>query len=211
MPAVLCPVTYEPVKAVRVLSSQGSTPQLIRLPEDATQTWQVGVPVRLVSGYIQECAFSGADIIVGFSSEKAKNYASAGGGATFGLPPTLPAAIDLNDPASGAPPNQPSAVVVPIGAALRDGLSGIYAANGQTVFSIALQATQVFTLALVIPGTLYGLVKDSTTGFWYLDSTDTTGNNAVASIIGVDQSCPNTSAGGSRVFIQIAAAKRMFA
>lgn len=211
MPATLAPVTYEPVKAVRVLSQQGALPQLQRFAEDATQTFQVGVPIRLVSGYIQECTFSGADILVGFSSEKAHNYASAGGGVTFGLPPIIPQSTDLNEPASGPPPNQPNATVIPIGAALRDGQMGAYCANGQTVFSIALKATQVFTVALMIPGTLYGITKDGTTGFWYLDNTVTSGNSAIANLIGVDPSCPNTSAGGSRVFFTVAAAKRMFA
>jgi len=210
MPAILAPVTYEPIRAVRVLSQQGALPQLQRFAEDATQTFQVGVPVRMVSGYIQECTFSGADIIVGFSSEKAHNYAAAGGGVTFGLPNIIPQSTDLNEPASGPPPNQPSATIIPMGAAIRDGQMGVYCANDQTVFSIALLAGQVFTTALLIPGTLYGLTKDSTTGFWYLDSTDTTGNNAVANLIGYDTSCPNTAAGGCRVFFTVAAAKRMF-
>jgi hypothetical protein len=170
----------------------------------------VGVPTRFVAGYIQECTFVGADIIAGFSSEKAHNYTTAAGGVTFGLPPIIPQATDLNDPASGPPPNQPNATVIPIGAALRDGQMGMYIANGTTVFSIALKATQTFAVTLLIPGTLYGIVKDGTTGFWYLDNTVTAGNNAIANLIGVDTSCPNTLAGGCRVFFTVAAAKRMF-
>lgn len=210
MPATLAPVTYEPIKAVRVLSQQGALPQLQRFAEDATQTFQVGVPVRFVAGYIQECTFAAADIIVGFSSEKAHNYASAGGGVTFGLPPIIPQSTDLNEPASGPPPNQPNATVIPIGAALRDGQMGAYCANGQTVFSIALKAGQVFTQALLIPNTFYRIIKDNTTGFWYLDNTLTGGNAGIAQLIGVDPSCPNTAAGGTRVFFTVAEAARIF-
>jgi len=210
MPAVLAPVTYEPVRAVRVLSQQGALPQLQRFSEDALQTFQVGVPLIFVSGQIQEATFSAADVLVGFSSEKAHNYATAGGGVTFGLPPIIPQSTDLNEPASGPPPNQPSATVIPMGAAIRDGQMGAYCANGQTVFSIALKAGQVFTAALLIPGTYYGLTKDNTTGFWYLDNTDTAGNNAVANLVGFDTSCPNTVAGGCRVFFTVKAAQRMF-
>ena len=211
MPATLSPVTYEPIRAVRVLSQQGALPQLQRFAEDATQTFQVGVPTRFVAGFIQECTFVGADVVAGVSSEKAKNYATAGGGVTFGLPPIVPQATDLNEPASGPPPNQPSATVIPIGAALRDGQMGIYCANGSTVFSISLKVGQVFVNTLIIPGTFYRLIKDTPSSFWYLDNTLTGGNAGVANLIGVDPSCPNTAAGGCRVFFTFAAGQRFFA
>jgi hypothetical protein len=81
-------------------------------------------------------------------------------------------------------------------------------ANGLTVFSIALKTGQVFTQALIIAGTLYGLTKDATSHFWYMDTTVTSGNSAVANLIGVDPSSPNTAAGGTRVFFQFAEASR---
>lgn len=211
MPATLAPVTYEPIRAVRVLSQQGALPQLQRFPEDATQTFQVGVPTRFVAGLLQECTFAAADVVVGISSEKAKNYATASGGVTFGLPPVIPQATDLNEPASGPPPNQVSATVIPMGAAIRDGMTGVYCANGQTVFSVSLKVGQVFTQALLVPGTFYRLIKDGTTSFWYLDNTLTGGNAGVAQLIGFDQSCPNTVAGGCRVFFTFATAQRFFA
>ena len=210
MPAILAPVTYEPVRAVRVLSQQGALPQLQRFPEDATQTFQVGVPVMFVSGYVDEITFGAANLVLGFSSEKAHNYATQAGGVTFGLPPIIPQSTDLNEPASGPPPNQTSATIIPIGAALRDGQMGVYVANGQTVYSISLKVNQVFTQSLIVPGTLYALTKDGTTGFWYLDTTTTVGNSAVAELLGVDPSCPNTAAGGCRVFFQIPSSKRVF-
>lgn len=195
MPGVLAPVSYEHIKAVRVLSSQGATPHVVREAEDAAQTFKMGVPVRLVSGLIQECSFSGADIVYGVSMEPAHNLTTAN------------TAQDLSE---GTPPNQPSGITIPVGAWPRDGKMGVYAANGQTVFSIALKAGQVFTQALLAAGTLYGLTKDGTTGLWYLDNTDTAGNNAVARLLGYDPSSPNTVADGCRVFFQFDASKRYF-
>lgn len=196
MPSVMAPVVYEPIKAVRVLSSQGASPQMVRELEGASKTFKLGVPLVLSSGYVQEAAFSGAEIVYGVSAEPAHNLTVAG------------TAQDLSE---GTPPNQTSAVTTPIGAWIRDGRCGLYAANGSTVFSIALKAGQVFTQAMIAASTYYGLTKDGTTGFWYLDNTDTSGDNAVAVVIGVDPSCPNTVAGGSRVFFQFKAALRFFA
>jgi hypothetical protein len=210
MPAILAPVSYEPIKAVRVLSQQGALPQLLRVAEAATQTYKIGVPVRLVTGFLQECTFAAADTVYGVSSEQAHNYTNAGGNATFGLTPILPSNIDLSETASGPPPNQTSAIVIPMGAAIRDGQCGTYGANGQTVFSIALKLGQIFTQALLVPGTLYGLTKDATSGFWFLDNTVTGGNSGVAVLIGPDTSSPNDAVQGARVFFQFASSRRAF-
>ncbi len=196
MPPILSPVTYEPIKASYVFGNQGSTPAMLRTPEGATQTFQLGVPTQLVGGFVQEWTTMGVTTIYGVSAQKAANYTVAG----------VP--VDLNDPAAGPPPNQPAAIVIPMGAALRDGNTGVYVANGATVFTIALKLGQVFTQALLIPGTLYGLTKDATTGFWYLDTTVTGGNSAAAVLLGVDSSCPNDATYGSRVFFQFAASRR---
>lgn len=196
MPGVLAPVSYEPIKAVRVLSSQGNSPQMIRELEDATQTFLQGVPTKLVAGYLQECDFVGADIVYGVSSEHAHNLTTAG------------TAQDLSE---AAPPNQPSGITTPVGAWIRDGRLGVYGANGQTVFSIALKVGQTFSQALLVdPATLYGLTKDGASGFWYLDTTDTAGNNAVAILLGVDPSSPNSATDGTRVFFMFAPSKRFF-
>lgn len=191
----LAPVSYEPIKAVRVLSSQAATPALVRAPEAASQTTQVGVPLRLVSGYVQACTFAGADIVYGVAAEPAHNLTTAG---------------TAQNESEGTPPNQPSAITTAVGAWIRDGNQGTYMANGQTVFSIALKAGQVFTQALLLPSTLYGIVKDTASGFWYLDNTITTGNGAVAELIGYDASSPNTVTGGTRVFFIFGSTKRFF-
>lgn len=195
MPGVLAPVSYEPIQAVRVTGSQGATPTVTRQLEAATQTFQIGVPTILVSGYIQEATFLAAQIIYGVSNEHAHNLTVAG------------TAQDLSE---GTPQNQASAIITPVGAWIRDGRCGVYNADGQNVFSIALKAGQVFAQSLLIAGTYYGLTKDSSSGFWYLDNTDTSGDNAVAELLGVDSSCPNTVAGGSRVFFRFAPALRFW-
>jgi len=181
-------MAYEPIAAVRVDSGLGF-PQMDRAPEAASKTFKQGVPLVLASGYLQEAAFSGAEIVYGVSSESAHNLSVAG------------TATDLSE---GAPINQPSAKIIPVGAWMRDGNVGFYAANGRTVFSIKLKDTQTFSQALIAAGTLYGLTKDGTSGFWYLDTTDTSGDNAVARLVGVD---PNDN---TRVYFQFDSTKRYF-
>lgn len=191
----LAPVSYESIKAVRVLSSASATPFLVRAPESATQTFNNGVPLRLVSGFVQPCTFAGADIVYGVSAEPGHNLTTNG------------VATNENE---GAPPNQPNAITTAIGAWIRDGSCGTYGANGQTVFSIALKTGQVFSQALMVAGTLYGITKDAPSGFWFLDTTVVAGNSAVAELLGFDSLSPNTVAGGCRVFFQFASAKRYF-
>lgn len=210
MPPVLAPISYEPIRASYVLSQQGALPAATRTPETALQNFQVGVPTMLTAGLVVEWTTAAANTVWGVSSEKAHNYATNSGGVTFGLPYTIPPSTELNEPASGPPPNQTAAVVIPMGAAIRDGQTGIYEANGQTVFTIALRVGQTFTQSLIVPGTLYGLTKDAPSGFWFLDSTVTSGNSAVANLLGMDPNSPNDGVNGTRVFFQFAASRRAF-
>lgn len=193
--AVLGQVAYEPIKLYRADQGLGF-PAMSRYPEGATQTFKMGVPLTLAAGYLQEAAFGAAEIIYGVSAEPGHNLTASG------------TAQELSE---GVPPNQPSAVTTPVGAWIRDGKIGLYQANDHNIFSISLKATQTFSQALIVnPATLYGLTKDGTTGFWYLDTADTAGDNAVAILIGMDPSSPNTSAGGCRVFFKFAPTKRFF-
>lgn len=183
---------YEPVKAVGVQTAQGM-PAMTRLPEAASKTFKTGAPLKLVNGYLEECDFGGADIIVGISAEAGHNLASAG---------------VATQSSEGTPENMPNAVITPVGAWPRDGRCGIYKADGITFFSIKLKAGQQWSVALMAPGTLYGLTKDAS-GYWYLDTTDTGGNNAVAQILGVDPRSPN-SVTDATVYIQIDRTKRYY-
>lgn len=189
-------VNYEPCKPYRTIAGGSGVPQQMRLAEDATQTYKEGVPLMFVSGVLQECAFSSADIVVGFSAERGHNLTTAD---------TAEAGYS-----EGTARNQASSRIIPPGAWMKDGKCGVFIADENTIFSIALKATQTFSNALLVAGTLYGITKDSTSGFWYLDTADTSGNNAVLELIGMDPSSPNTSAGGCRVLVRVAAAKRYF-
>lgn len=191
----LAAVSYEAIQAVRVTGSSAATPTSTRAPEAATQTFQRGVPCMLSSGYQVEWTTGGANIIYGIAQEPAHNLTTSG---------------TAQDESEGTPQNQPNAITTAIGAWPRDGNIGVYNADGKTVFSIALKSGQTFTQALMIAGTLYGLTKDATSAFWFLDTTVTSGNSAVAELLGFDSTCPNTASGGCRVFFQIAAAKRYF-
>lgn len=145
-----------------------------RWPEAATLTAKSGVPLRLSSGNVTECdandPWGAADVVVGISSEAGHNLAVAGT-AEQGY-------------SEATPPNQPSAKIIPQGAWIKDGKLGFYPADSKNVFKISLKAGQTYSQALVVAGTYYTLKKDATTGYWYLDSSDTTGNNAVAEIVG---------------------------
>ena len=194
MSVVLGQVAYEPIAIWR--TEREGAPAMERFPEAATQTFKNGTPLTLSSGYLVAAAFSGADIVYGVSSEPAHNLAVSG------------TAQQLSE---GTAQNQASSVITPIGAWMRDGKIGLYRANDENIFSASLKAGEVFTQALIVnPATLYGLTKDNTSGFWYVDNTDTSGNNAVVQLLGVDPSCPNTVAGGCRVFFKFAPSKRFF-
>lgn len=194
MAVVLGQVAYEPIAIWR--TEREGAPAMERFPEAATQTFKNGTPLTLASGYLAAAAFGGTEIVYGISTEPAHNLATSGTAAQL---------------SEGTAQNQASSVITPVGAWIRDGKIGVYRANDENVFSISLKAAQVFTQALIVnPATLYGLTKDSTTGFWYLDNTDTSGDNAVAILLGVDPSCPNTAAGGCRVFFKFAPSKRFF-
>lgn len=189
---VLAPVSYEPIRPVRLISGLG-TPAMLRVGEAATQTFKKGAPLVLSSGYLQECAFGGAETVYGVSDADGSNLTASG-------------TAEMLD--HGPAQNMTSSAVIPVGAWPNDGKIGAFLANGQTVFSIALKAGQVYTAAML--GTVYGITKDTPSGYWYLDNTDTTGDNAVATVVGYDETCPNTVAGGCRVFFQFKASLRAF-
>jgi hypothetical protein len=188
------------------------------MPEFNALSTQIGVPLQLTAGgFLQEWTTGAPNVIFGVSAEPGHNLVTAGV-AQQGL-------------SEYTPPNQPSALIIPVGSHMRDGNLGNYIADGNNVFSIALKITtpsvpgtngvsQVFSNALIQPGTFYGLVKDTAgfaaqgigaSNFWYLDTTVTNGNNAVALLLGVDSSSPNDGINGARVFFQFKNSQRYFA
>lgn len=180
---------YQPIQ---LSDASGHTLVQYKAPEAATQTFKLGVPVKLDgSGNLVEAdgTWSAADVLYGISAEAAHNLTTAGtaqGGTS-----------------EGTPQNQTGSIIAH-GAWPKDGLLANYHLDGLNNFYIALLTGQTFTQALVLSGTYYKILKDSGTGFWYLDSLTTSGNGAVAEIIGVD---PNDN---TRVKIRFKGSQRYF-
>lgn len=185
-------VSYEPIRLIRSYGDGGAL--MKHPPEAATATFKEGVPVYLVTGNAAETTFAAAQTVYGVSAEAAHNLTTAGTAEELSV---------------ATPPNQSSAKTIPVGAPIKDGTLGVYAADGRNEFSIALKDGQVYASTML--GGTYGLTKDSSSGYWYLDNTDTTGDNAVAKVTGLDSSSPNSATLGARVFFQFIASLRAFA
>lgn len=185
-------VSYEPIKLARSIGE--GAPYMVGPPEGASKTFKDGVPVVLSSGLAQEAAFGGPEIVYGVSAEPAHNLAVAGTAEELSV---------------ASVPNMSSAKVIPMGAPIKDGTLRTYAANGDNRFSIMLKDGQVFTNAMI--GGTFGLFKDGTSGYWYLDNTDTSGDNAVAVVAQVDPSSPNSATLGARVIFFFKDTLRAFA
>lgn len=182
---------YSPITLV---NAGGQVQAQANGPEAATQTFKVGVPLRFSSGNLAQCDTSNdwgaADFVAGVSSSYGQNLTTAG--------------TALGGVSEATAPNQASSAIIPVGAWMRDGSAYYYKADGNNVFEIALKSGQTFTQALVLPNTYYALQYDSTTKYWFCDSTDTSGNQNVINIIGVN---PNDS---TKVRFTFKAAQRVY-
>lgn len=163
-------------------------------PEGATQTFKLGVPLRLSSGMAVACdtanPWSAADIIIGVSAAAGSNLTTAN---------------TAEDGASYATPiNQANAKTIAVGTPVKSATVPFYRADGLNVFRMSLQSGQTYSQALVIPGTFYALVFDATTGYWFVNSTDTSGNNNVIEIVGPD---PNDN---TNVLVKFRSGQRYF-
>lgn len=183
-------MAYRPIVAVRTLNGVGF-PAQDRWGEKASLTTKQGVPLVLNGGYLQEASFAGADVVVGFSVEPGHNLTTD---AT-----AQPAYSE------GTPPNQSSALIIPVGAWNRDGTLGFYEANGSNVFLASLKTGQTFDPTKVLASTYYALTKDATTGFWYVDQTVTGGNSGVCALIS------GVSDDNTLVLFQVKSSQRYFA
>jgi hypothetical protein len=139
---------------------------MVRPKEKASQTFLQGTPVQYdvagATGFLIACpaitSVATANIL-GIAVEPASNLTTSGVAQTQNLIYKVP--------------NQPSAVVTPIGAPPNDGTCGVYLAMDQTTFVGLLgnSATAAnATLAQNQVGTIMGMTKDATTLFWYIDN-----------------------------------------
>jgi hypothetical protein len=187
-----------PIEAVQTIS--GNQWKATRLIEEAAQTFLIGTPVSIASGDGGIQAWDGTTLnaaqgsITGVSYEAASNLSTTGKGA--------PAPFQgLSGPGSaitfGSVPNEPSAVNIPHGAPINDGRVGFISGVADNVFSAAFGDTAVATTpAATDVGLTYGLTKETSSGFWYVDKGKTSTSSAVQ-VMALDPR--DTPAAGSRV------------
>jgi hypothetical protein len=159
---------------IQLAHSSGQEQAVFHWQEAASQTFNEGVPLRISSGNAVACdtndPWGAADVVLGISAEAGKNLSGAG-------------VVDEGT-SYATPRNQPNAKTIAVGTPFKIGTVMFYRADGLNVFRASFAAGQVFAQSLIIPGTFYALKRDATTGFWYVDNTDTSGNNAVVEIVG---------------------------
>src|SRR6266446_5041001 len=122
-------MSYVPITPIERLDGNPGQFPMTRWPEDDTETGMSGVPVIIVAGYAEESGtIDGTDdVFAGFSSEFFHDLATAG----------------TPDPLHyGSVQNQPSAILIPGGAPLSDGLLGIALAKPNIMFQGSLKADQ---------------------------------------------------------------------
>lgn len=129
--------------------------------EAATQSFLQGTPVQLSGGFLQACATitnAATALIAGFSTVAGASLTTSG----------VPKTQNLTQ----AVPNQPNAVITPIGAPPNDGTSQYVLAEDSQSFigTVGDSSTAAnATLAANQVGTLMGLTKDAGNNFWYVD------------------------------------------
>jgi hypothetical protein len=203
-------LAHLPIRVVSTIS--GNTERTTGIAEKAGQTFPMGVPCQLNTGYIQ--LWDGATVaagIAGVALIPASNLATNGQGAptVFGSPVGAPGSQQVY--AAGQVPNEPAAVKIALGAPFTDGRTLFAIANSDTVFEAMVDNTTASTGGNITPsltdvGKQYGMTADAN-GNWYVDyNKNTSGTNTVLEIVGVnkvDYGLPN-----ARVQFQFIAAAR---
>lgn len=169
-----------------------------RVIEEASQTFSAGTPVMFTIADGGLTAWNGTSLtaeIAGISYEAASNIGTTGLGAPAPLVPF--AGIGAVAGTFGSVPNESSAKNIAHGAPFNDGRCGFTEAGPDIVYSAAFGSNNVATIPAVTDVTVsYGLTKDGTNAFWYVDKNKVT-SNAVLTVIGLDPR--DTPAAGSRV------------
>lgn len=165
----------QPIYVRQVLTGSAGVAQQNAIAEKATQSFLQGTPVQIdvagATGFIIACPTISSVAtanIAGFSTQPGASLATSG----------VPKTQNLTQ----IPPNQPAAVITPIGAPPNDGMSYFSVASDDNIFVGILGDSSDNTLAVLaqdqigstptIPG--YGLTKDGGNGWWYVDLAITT-------------------------------------
>lgn len=173
-----------PIIPYRVVNTEGAQAAVRRYLEKSTQTFLPGTPVQIdvagATGFLIACPAMtsvATAIIAGFSLEKGHNLTTSGTAPTSGA--------DVNE---GSPVNQPLAVIIPGGAWPSDGSQGVALAADINQF-IGIEGGSTTdadgTIAQSQLGSIFGLTKDATTNYWYVDIDKTTAaGGACVEIVG---------------------------
>lgn len=178
--------THLPI--LQVLEKAGTTPYTSAQPEKAGQTFAFGTPVQLASGYVQ--AWDGTTVsagILGIAESFGLNLGSNGLGAP--TPPfggiTGSGAIQTY----GTVPNEPNAVNIALATPISDGRTLYMEPNQDNIFQALFDNSAGTVAADWTPvqadlGVNYGLTKDASAPYWYVDK-NKTGASAVLQIVGL--------------------------
>ena len=205
---------HQPISVVE--TTTGLTPFTQSVLEQSGQTFKVGVPVQLNSGFIRQ--WDGTTLtnaIAGFSLIPGSNLATNGAGAPGGFGQIgAPGAIQTY----GNVPNQASAVNIAVGAPITDGRTLFESSVDNNIFEATFDnSAGVLFAADYTPlqaniGSQFGLTVD-TSGQFYVDKAKATpGTNTVVVIVGINP-IDTTAAGNAyivnaRVRFQVLAAAR---
>jgi hypothetical protein len=156
-----------PFQPYAIRQNSDAQPETRRMYEKATQTFLQGTPVQIDiaggTGFIiaAPTPTGATNVIAGIAQEPAHNLTTSGVGTqgiTYG---------------AGTVPNQPNAILLAGGGPIIDGTIGLYVANDLTefigIFGDSNTAANA-VLAQAMVGALFGLAKDATTHFWYVDN-----------------------------------------
>jgi len=170
-------------------SVSGNQPRVARIIENALQTFFGGTPVQLDEATGSVEVWDGAtelDGVLGIAYEAASNLAVVGVAETSHY---------------GSVPNQPSAVNIPIGAPMNDGMIGVELAVEDSIFYGQVGPLQVAARVQSIVGDSFGMTLD-TDGYWFVDLTKTGAGDIVVRVIKLDG---NDERGVQFVFLAAAA------
>lgn len=170
----------QPIVHARTPFGGSAVVAIRRLAEKSGQTYLQGTPVQVdVAGgtgfVIANPAITNAAtaIIAGFSLEPGANL------TTSGVAKTLTTGFAVQ--------NQTAAVVIPIGAPINDGTTGLALATDANEFIGVVGNSNTAanaTLAQTMVGAIFGLTKDAGNNFWYVDNfITTTGTGACVEIL----------------------------
>jgi hypothetical protein len=184
------------------------------LPEEAGQTFPIGVPVQVnaTDGGVQ--LWDGTTLaagIAGFSVVAAQNLGTTGAGAAAPFGPITGLGSNIGNYAANS--TQSLAVISPPGVPISIGLSGFAVAAPETVFigKLGTSLTNPGPVATTnqTVGLALGLTKDTLTGFWYVD-VNKTGATAAVRVIGLGQLEAVGTVGGHVLFVVLNAVAQIF-